>query len=108
MAWTIRYHTLSVEKFVLKLPDGLFAKYLWLTDMMKEFGANLGLPHTRAMGSGLFELRVASREGIARIFFCTCVGEHIVLLHGFIKKTQSIPKTELARAKKLLSEIKSQ
>jgi len=50
--------TRAVESFALGLPDGLLARYLRLTDMMLEFGANLGMPHTRAMSDGLFELRV--------------------------------------------------
>ena len=74
--------------------------------MMVDFGANLGLPHTRAMGGGLFELRLSGSEGIARVFFCVRSGKRIVLLHGFIKKTQATPQTELDKAKKLLAEAK--
>jgi phage-related protein len=40
---------------------------------MLEFGSNLGLPHTKAIDNGLLELRVKSKEGIARVFFCTKV-----------------------------------
>ena len=69
MAWTIDYHTPAVEKFVLNLPDGVFASYVRLTEMMSVYGADLGLPHTRAMGGGLLELRVNGQEGIARVFF---------------------------------------
>lgn len=50
MTWSIVYHTEVVETFVLALPEGLLARYLRLTDMMLEFGANLGMPHTRAHG----------------------------------------------------------
>ena len=65
MTWNVAYHSKAVENFVLELPQGLLARYLRLTDMMLEFGANLGMPHTRALGDGLFELRVKGREGIA-------------------------------------------
>jgi hypothetical protein len=58
MRWSITYHTEAVESYVLSLPEGLLARYLRLTEMMLEFGANLGMPHTQAMGEGLFELRV--------------------------------------------------
>ena len=50
MTWNVVYHTKTVENFVLELPEGLLARYLRLTDMMLEFGANLGMPHTRALG----------------------------------------------------------
>lgn len=46
MVWSIHYHTEAVESFVCELPAGLLARYLRLTDMMLEFGANLGMPHT--------------------------------------------------------------
>lgn len=71
MSWSITYHTEAVESFVLGLPDGLLARYLRLTDMMLEYGANLGMPHTRAMSDGLYELRIKGKEGIARVIFCT-------------------------------------
>jgi len=40
---------------------------------MKIYGANLGIPHTRPMKDGLFELRMKSKEGIGRVFYCTFV-----------------------------------
>ena len=45
---------------------------------MLEFGPDLGMPHTRAMSMGLFELRLKSREGLGRVFYCTLVGRKIV------------------------------
>lgn len=62
MSWSITYHTHTVEAFVLRLSEGLLARYLRLTDMMLEFGANLGMPHTHATSDGLFELRIKSKE----------------------------------------------
>jgi phage-related protein len=106
MSWSITYHTHAVEAFVLSLPEGLLARYLRLTDMMLEFGANLGMPHTRAMSDGLFELRIKSKEGIARVFYCTLMGQRIVMLHGFVKKTEKTPPRELKVARALLAEVK--
>ena len=106
MRWTIAYHQRDVEAFVLSLPDSLLARYLRLTDMILEFGPNLGMPHTRAMGDGLFELRVKSKEGIARVFFCTVIGQRIIMLHGFIKKSEKTPPKELKMARLRLSEVK--
>ena len=77
MNWQIKYYNQKLEKQILNLPDGLLARYLRLTDLMLEFGSNLGLPHTKPIESGLFELRVKSKEGIARVFFCTKIGKKI-------------------------------
>lgn len=106
MSWSIHYHNEAVESFVRELPTGLLARYLRLTDMMLEFGANLGMPHTRAMNDGLFELRVKGKEGIARVFYCTQVGQRIVMLHGFIKKSPKTPPKELKLARERLAEVR--
>ena len=72
---------------------------------MLEFGGNLGMPHTRAMSGGLFELRIKGQEGIGRVFYCTLVGQRIVMLHGFIKKSQKTPPKELRIAKRRMAEV---
>src|SRR5262245_47617093 len=105
MAWSIEYYSQTVEQAVLRLPPGLLAQYLRLTDLMLEFGPNLGMPHTRAMGEGLFELRIKGQEGIARVFYCIVVQQRIVMLHVFIKKSQKTPKRELDIATRRLREV---
>ena len=106
MAWSIEYPYEDVERFILKLAPTLSAKYFRIAELMLEFGSNLGMPHTRPMSDGLFELRIKGKEGIARIFYCTLVGQRIVLLHGFVKKTQKTPPKELRLAKRRLAEVK--
>ena len=59
------------------------------------------------MSDGLFGLRVQGKEGIARVFYCTLTGKRIVILHGFVKKTQKTPQKELKIAQRRLKEIKS-
>ncbi len=105
MKWSIEYYSSDVERSILELPDGLLSRYLRLTDLMLEFGSNLGMPHTRSVEGGLLELRVKSTEGIARVFFCTKTGKRIIMLHVFIKKTQKIPKKDLKIAIKRMKEI---
>ena len=106
MKWQIKYFNKNIEDDILNLPEGLLARYLRLTDLMLQFGANLGLPHTKAIKSGLFELRVKSKEGLARVFFCTKIGKKIVMLHSFIKKSQKTPKNEINIAKSRMKEVK--
>jgi phage-related protein len=66
---------------------------------MEVYGPDLGMPHTRAMRDGLFELRLKAAEGIARVFYCTMVGRKIVMLHQFAKKSDKTPHT-VGRTKK--------
>jgi phage-related protein len=107
MAWSIEYYSNAVERTILRFPPGLLARYVRLTDLMLEFGPALGMPHTRAMGGGLFELRVKGQEGIARVFYGTTVAQRIVMLHVFIKKSQKTPQKELDIARRRLQEVLS-
>ena len=106
MKWKIIYYDEGVEEAVLSLPDGLLARYVRLTDTMEQHGPNLGMPHTRAMGDGLFELRLKSKEGIGRVFYCTVIHHEILMLYAFVKKTEKTPKRELDIAKSRLKGVK--
>ena len=105
MKWKITYFSQTVFKNIKGMPKKMKARFVALADRMIEKGPDLGMPHTRAMGKGLFELRVKSEEGIGRVFYCCCISREIVFLHAFIKKTQETPKKELDIAKKRLNEV---
>jgi phage-related protein len=106
MRWKIDYYNEDVEKAVLGLPDTLLARYIRLTEVMQNSGPNLGMPHTRAMKDGLFELRLKGKEGIARVFYCTIVKNTVLMLHAFVKKTDKTPDKELKIARNRLLEAK--
>jgi phage-related protein len=104
--YTISYYSAEVEEKILALPDSLAARYIVLARRMVALGPNLGEPHTKGFGAGLFELRLKGAEGIARVFFCTLVGRRIVMLHSFVKKAQKTPAAEIEVAQRRLKEIK--
>lgn len=107
MDWEVIYYNEALQKEILALPAGIQARYIHLTERMRIYGANLGMPHTRAMKDGLFELRMKSKEGIGRVFYCTLVNKRIVMLHSFIKKTQKTPSSELRVAISRMKEVKT-
>ncbi len=106
MDYTIDYYSDAVQEQILELPDTLAARYIVLTRRMIALGPNIGEPHTKAFGDGLFELRLKGAEGIARVFFCTFVGKRIVMLHSFIKKSERTPTRELDVAVTRMKELK--
>ena len=106
MRWAITCYSATVQEEVLALPAGLLARFLRYVERIEVYGPDLGMPHTRAMGDGLFELRLKAGEGIARVFYCTMVGRKIKILHQFIKKTDKTPPKELAVARRRLKEVK--
>ncbi|MHB8881152.1 MAG: type II toxin-antitoxin system RelE/ParE family toxin [Thermodesulfovibrionales bacterium] len=107
MNWIITYYSESVQQEILSMPTGFLARYLRYTDRVEVFGPDLGMPHTRALGDGLFELRLKASEGIARAFYCTIVGKKIMVLHQFIKKTDKTPPRELVTARRRMKEVRN-
>jgi phage-related protein len=70
-----------------------------------EFGWPIGMPSCRSLGGGVFEIRSNLSDGkIGRVVF-GIVGGEMVLLDGFIKKTQTTPKADLDLARKRLKEL---
>lgn len=53
-----------LESEILAMPAGFVARFLHYAERMETYGPDLGRPHTRAMGEGLFELRIKAAEGM--------------------------------------------
>ena len=62
------------------------------------------MPLVRSLGKGLWELRSALDGRIARLLFCFHE-RRIVVLHGFVKKSQTTPKSELSLALSRMKEV---
>ena len=106
MDWKVTFCSARVEAEIKALPAGFVARFVRYAERMETYGPNIGMPHTRSMGDGLFELRLKAAEGIARVFFCTVVGRQIVVLHQFVKKSEKTPKRELQIAWNRMKEIR--
>lgn len=103
--YSLEYFNAAVKAGIDAWPDGIRARYIALTLRMVEYGPNLGMPHTEALGGGLFEIRAKAREGIGRAFYCALKGQRLVIVHEFVKKSQKTPKRELRLARKRMKEI---
>ncbi len=90
----------DVEKFIGALQEATIAKVLRTIDLLEKFGHELKSPHTKKIRADLFELRIRGQQEV-RIFY-TFYKKEIVLLHGYVKKSQKIPKRELECAVKQL------
>ena len=67
----------------------------------------VGMPLCRPMGEGLWEVRTdLPTKRTARVLLCL-YREHLVALHGFIKKTRATPDEDLATARKRQKELVS-
>jgi phage-related protein len=107
-----------VPLFFWRTPSGRQVVRDWLREMSPadravigtdlrtlQFGWPIGMPLVRAMSGGLWELRssLPSRRE-ARLLFAAG-DDTLVVLHGFIKKTQKTPPGELALAQKRMKEM---
>lgn len=105
MAFQIEYFHERVLAQIESWPVDVVADYARLVELLIDHGPDLRLPHSRAFGDGLFELRPKSKSGIGRAFYCFMLGKRIIVLHAFIKKSQQTPDKELKLARKRLKEL---
>lgn len=92
--------TVPINEFLYSLSEKMRAKTLKEFDLLAEYGNDLREPYTKYISDGIFELRVKLGSDISRILYFFCVGKHIVLTNGFIKKGRKTPEKELELARK--------
>lgn len=105
MGFEIVYFHERVLAEIESWPVDILADYARLVELLAEHGPSLRLPHSRAFGDGLFELRPRGRTGIGRAFYCFLVGKRVVVLHAIVKKSQQTPDRELKLARKRFKEV---
>jgi phage-related protein len=106
MPYSFEYFNERVLAAIESWPAGVLANYARLVELLMAFGPDLRVPHSRALGGGLFELRPRGREGIGRALYCYLVGERVVVLHAFVKKTKATPEKDLMFARHRVKEVR--
>ena len=107
MDYKIEYFHSRIKAEIEAWPSGVLADFARIVELLMEFGPNLRMPHSRAIGGGLFELRPRGREGIGRAFYCFVIDQRVLILHAFVKKTQVTPEKELRIARKRMKEVQN-
>jgi phage-related protein len=107
VAYTVEYFHARVQAEINSWPDGTLADFARLVELLMEFGPHLRMPHSRAMGQGLFELRARGKEGVGRALYCFVRGHRVVILHAFMKKTRATPSQALEIARQRLKEVEN-
>lgn len=85
-----------VREWLKKLPRD-YKRQIGEDIKTAQLGWPLGMPLIRKIDKDLWEVRTMLESGLARVFF-TVDSEHMILLHGFIKKSQKTPQNELKTA----------
>lgn len=107
MNYTIEYFHARVKAEIENWPADLLADFARMVELLMDFGPKIGMPHSRPLGGGLFELRPRGRGGIGRAFYCFAIGRRIVILQALIKKTQETPEQALRIARKRMKEVQN-
>jgi len=107
MPHSVEYFNERVLAEIEGWPVGVLADHARLVELLMAFGPDLRTPHSRALGGGLFELRPRGRDGIGRALYCYLVGERVVVLHAFVKKTRATPEKDRRLARRRVKEVRN-
>lgn len=88
-----------VKEFIRKQDKQTVSKIGRMVDLLRKYGPDLGMPHSRHLGGDLYEVRVRGKNEVRIFYICVSEKQIIVLLHAFAKRTQKLPKKELQIAK---------
>lgn len=83
----------NIDNFLKNLEPITYAKALRFLDLLASYNYKLGLPYSKSLRDGLFELRILSKKQV-RIIYCFH-NKKIYLLHSFFKKQNKISKKDL-------------
>lgn len=90
----------TVDDEIAALPADIRARLVRFADIITQLGFD-ALPRdsVKHLEDRLWELRMTGRDGIARAIYVTAQGRRVVIVRGFVKKTQKTPMRELALAR---------
>lgn len=95
-----------LQEYLDTLEPKLLAKTLRTIDLLEVNGTILRGPYSESLGDGIFELRTKQGSDITRVLYFFFIGNKAILTHGFTKKSQKTPKSELDLAKKYRADYK--
>lgn len=95
-----------IAEFLDSLPYKHQAKALWEIDILAEYGTQLTEPYVKHIDNDIWELRIKFSSDISRIFYFIASQNKIILLHGFLKKSNKTPIGEIEIAHKRMDEYK--
>ena len=103
--WTVQIHP-SAEPELVALPNDMKARFFRVAELLEDMGPQqVGMPHIRPLEDKLWEMRLQGRDGIARAVYAAIQGRTLLVLHVFVKKTQTTPRSAINTARKRLESI---
>jgi phage-related protein len=99
MPWRVEILNETVAAELAALPADMQARFVRLADRITSAGLqSLSQPHVKHLEGKLWEMRLTGRDGIARVLYVAAIGQRVVVVRVFVKKTQKTPRTEIELA----------
>ncbi len=84
--------------FLYTLDQKKRAKVLRMIEILERNGNELREPYSKALGEGIFELRIKQGTDTVRVLYFFYIGKRIIITNGFTKKTAKTPQSEIEKA----------
>ena len=106
MAWTVETLNDVVDAELEELPADMRARFVHVSRLIEEFGLErVREPHVKHLRGPLWEMRMKGRDAISRALYVTAIGQRVVVVRVFVKKTQKTPNREIELALKRAKEV---
>ena len=92
--------TMPAQDFLDSLDDKMRAKMIRMLQMLQKNGPDIREPYSKELDDGIFELRAKVGTNISRLLYFFDEGKIVILMNGFIKKSQKTPQNVFIAAKK--------
>lgn len=97
--------TFPAEEYINSLDNKLSAKVYRILTMIEDNGPELRAPYSSHLDDGIFEVRAQIGTNLSRVLYFFVIGKRVIATHGFTKKTQKTPSSEINKAKIYRSEF---
>ena len=109
MAWTVDFYeeedgSAPVEEFLARLPLEHKAKALAIVKLLEESGPTLPFPYSSQVRGKIRELRIQQGRDKIRILYFADKRRRFILLHGLIKGTQKLSKSNIETAEQRMNQ----
>ena len=106
VAWQVEILDRRVERELDALAVNVRQRFLRIVELIEKHGLDaMHEPHIKHLEGRLWEMRMKGKDGIARAIYVTAVGQRVVVVHAFAKKTQKTPRRALDIARARAKEV---
>jgi phage-related protein len=106
VAWSVELLNEAVMAELEALAPDVRASFARIAELIASQGLDaVGMPHVKHLEGPLWEMRMRGRDNIARAVYVKAVGQRVVVVHAFVKKTQKTPARALEIARRRAKEV---